>query len=340
MSPLDARMIRAIGYCSTPFEPADPGRLCRGRERWIDPWEAEPHEVAVPRLVLTGATFTDDAADDALRGLHHGGLEVANVLAALFPRKTFIAFMEDGHPADIPEDAVGVELYTGHRNGGTTEMLLVRWFKVVTGVGALRTLLGATDPTDHVRGLLVVDDAEALDEALMAATFALVGMSTLDSPPAAFQPTAIPGLLQSVRAVVLLHRDKHGAALGLYGTLPEDAETRVRNLADKAGALWVRFGIPPMLARWDRAIDELRGEWASAHPEIPFPVPANPNRRRWEPRHRRRRHGEREPHEGVEHRVGVGDAGARGHLEHLGRVERRRRLVQIVVEVASRGLVV
>ena len=29
-------MVRALGYSLSAFDPSDPGRLCRGRERWVE----------------------------------------------------------------------------------------------------------------------------------------------------------------------------------------------------------------------------------------------------------------------------------------------------------------
>ena len=40
-------MIEALGFSQTPFDPRRPGRLCRGRERWIEPWEPEEGEQPV-----------------------------------------------------------------------------------------------------------------------------------------------------------------------------------------------------------------------------------------------------------------------------------------------------
>ena len=45
-------MISALGYSENSFELHAPGRLCRGRERWIEPWEfdeAQRAEVAAAR---------------------------------------------------------------------------------------------------------------------------------------------------------------------------------------------------------------------------------------------------------------------------------------------------
>lgn len=289
-------MIHALGYSETEFNPIDPGRLCRGRERWIEPWPPEPGEQPpdLHRLVISGARFSDDSAADAMRGLPFSNVDVAALIAALFPRKTLLAFMEDGHPADIPDDAQAIEAYEGYRAGGLTEVGLVRWVRPISGIREIREILG--EPLEEkVRGFLVLDgeaDVNDLSERL----FRLVGMSTLDSPPAHFQPVALPDVLEVARAVVVLHRDKHGPALGIYSRERIKTEGRLEQLAEKSESLLVPFAIPPMLARWDRAIAELRSWW-SRNREDEFPVPPAPEQQGWGGRRSR---GERRGRGGLE----------------------------------------
>jgi len=273
-------MIKAVGLSQNDFDPAHPGRLCRGRERWIDGFEIDSSEVV--RTVITGATFEDDSAANALRGLSHSGLDLAAVVQALFPRKTLVAFMEDGHPADIPDDAAGVEMYTGHRAGGRSESLQVRWVKEVTGIREIRSVLG--DGT-NILGFLWLDSGVEIDDELLQRIFLLSGMSTQDSPPARFQPAALPDILEIAKAALLIHRDKNGPAFGIYSREPLKAEARVQQLATSQGTLYVPFAIPPMLARWDRALHELKENWEG--PE-PFPVPESPEPAAWGQRRRRR----------------------------------------------------
>lgn len=283
-------MIRALGYSHNDFDPSSPGRLCRGRERWIEPYEIDDTD-RVQRLVISGAAFTDDSAADAQRGVVHSGVDLAAVIQAIFPRRELVAFMEDGHPADIPEDAEGVELYTGHRNGGRSEELMVRWFKTVSGVREIRQLLGSPEEP-KVLGFAWLQPGVQVDDDVRQRFFQLVGLGCLDSPPARFQPAALPEVLEVCRAVALIHRDKHGPALGVYSTDPMSAEDRVVSLCHDSDSLPVRFAIPPMLARWDRALSEARAEWIETR-EDEFPVPVAPESSRWEPRRGRRRRGER-----------------------------------------------
>jgi hypothetical protein len=265
-------MPHALGFSLNTFSPHNPGRLCRGRERWIEPWEVDGPPPELHRFVLSGATFTDDSAADALRGVPHAGVDLATAIGLLFPRKALLAFTEDGHPADLPDTAQGVEAYLAHRAGGRTEELLVRWRKPVNGAKELEALLAGENPEDRVLGFAVLsggEDLEALEEAL----FTLTGFSSLDSPPARFQPAALDEVLQHVKAVVLLHRDRNGAAIGVYSREPLKLEARVEALAERAGCLLVPFAIPPMLARWDRALHEARAAWEAAGHTEPFPVP-------------------------------------------------------------------
>ncbi len=335
------RRYRGLGYCQDEFDPTDPGRLCRGRERWIEPltadeaappkpkglFDEQDDEVAqkVFRLVLSGAFFSDDSARDALRGVPHSGVDTANVIAALFPRRTLLAFMEDGHPADIPEDASHVELYTSWRAGGRHENLSVRWTKAVNGIREIRAVIGdageaasrtdadeqrlAPAEMDRVRGFVLLEGDEP-SEALLEAIFFLVGMTTQDSPPARFQPSALPDLLKLTKAVILLHRDKHGPALGIYTAEPLKVEARLEPLCEKAGSLLVPFAIPPMLARWDRAVSDLRATWDEAVRGA-FPIPASGASAGWEPRRRGRRWRDRRD-DGESEAVGEDGADAGG----------------------------
>lgn len=273
-------MIHALGYSETTFSPCRPGRLCRGRERWIEPWTVDDADAdavdGVWRLVLSGAAFEDDSAARASRGLPFTQLDLAHIIHTLLPRRELLAFCEDGHPADIPVSAEAVELYTGHRAGGRSEDLRVRWVMRASGLQPLRTALGAAEDPRVLGFLWLRPEVDPTSQAVLDALYLLTGMGTLDSPPARFQPAALPDLFALARAVVLLHRDKHGPAIGVYAPEPLDgAAARVVAEAEAAGTLAVPFAIPPMLARWDRALAEARSRWLETRSD-PFPVPAAP----------------------------------------------------------------
>ena len=205
-----------------------------------------------------------------MRGINHAGFETAQVINKLFPRKKLLAFMEDGHPADIPELAEGVELYDGHRAGGLSTVPCVRWHQTVSGIKQLKDLLN--DPMkDRVRGFAVLPSDGSVEE-LADLLYPLVSLSTLDSPPARFQPAVLDEVLNHVDTLILLHRDKQGPALGVYSRKPFNGSAKLQALADSKTTLLVPFAIPPMLARWDRALWELRQKW---DPETlgDYPVP-------------------------------------------------------------------
>jgi len=248
--------------------------------------------VSVHRLSITGAHFANDSAYDAMRGLNHAGLEVAPVISKLFPRARFLAFMEDGHPADIPEIAQGVELYQGHRSGGRSSVPLVRWSADVTGIKALRELLG--EPTTRtVAGFAVLrPDTNAAE--LWEQVYPLVSLGTLDSPPAHYQPAAIAPILEECSALILIHHDKQGPALGIYSSQALDVSAKLGGLAAAQSAMLVPFAIPPMLARWDRALWELRQSWDEDALGA-FPVPSASDPSAWDPRRRDRRRRRKKP---------------------------------------------
>ena len=285
--------IKAMGFSQSLFDAKKPGKLCRGRERWIEPFEIEGEVEAMHRLVISGARFSDDSARDAVRGLHHAGVDIPKLITTLFPRKKFIAFMEDGHPADIPEKALGIEAYEGYRAGGRSQEGLVRWYQPCSGLREIRDILG-DNPRQYstrIRGLGLLAGNEDLDE-LWEELFPLVGMSSLDSPPAQYQPSALPELLAKLKAVVLFHRDKHGPAIGIYSRESIDVEGKLQSACGDVDALLVPFAVPPMLARWDRAISELKQVWQKSSDE-PFPVPESPEPSDWQSRRRRDRRGRR-----------------------------------------------
>lgn len=293
-------MVRALGYSENHFDPTDPGRLCRGRERWIEPWEFDAPQESLHRTVISGAVFSDDGASDARRGLPFSGVDFVSLVDSLFGKERWIVFMEDGHPADIPSEAQGVEAYEGYRAGGREQLGLVRWWLPLkpgekpSPKEQLRALIAGSPIEERIRGLAIVS-ADTDVPALMEHLFALVGFSTLDSPPARYQPSALPEILSIAEAVLLVHRDKHGPAAAIYARAPiPKLRERLTSLCEQTKAtsetpeppLLVPFAIPPMLARWDRALAELKAEWA-AEGKGPFPVPVasfrpgDGPRRRW-----------------------------------------------------------
>ena len=73
----------------------------------------------------------------------------------------------------------------------------------------------------------------------------------------------------------------------MYSVEALDTGERMAPLCDQTETLLVPFAIPPMLARWDRALAEMKAKWEQEK-EIPFPVPESGEPSRWDSRGRRR----------------------------------------------------
>jgi hypothetical protein len=133
----------------------------------------------------------------------------------------------------------------------------------------------------------VILDKDIVKPELVEALFYLVGYSDPDDRPARrYNPGALVQVLPHVRALVLLHLDKHAPALALYLNEPLESDGVLDLAARAAGAFPVPFAIPPMLARWDRALYELRMDWdPESDGEFPVP-PAEDAGGRWSSRRR------------------------------------------------------
>lgn len=294
-------MIRALGWSQDDFDPSDPGRLCRGRERWVESFDlTDPPRLE--RLVISGSAFSDDSARDAQRGVRFSGVQVGPLVRELFGEKQIIACAEDAHPGLVPPGAGGVEHYQITRPGQGLYRWCCRWSTVCeTGEDVAEALEAGADvflilPPDAVlepgvsRSVADAPLADAafdkvretapLPEDLRQALFLLTGSRVDSTPSRQFQAAALPTVLGLVEQVVLAHRDKHGTCLGIYGQQPVDAEALLRDAAAEQGALAVPFAIPPMLARWDRALWELRQDWDTSV-QGEFPVPPAPPGSGW-----------------------------------------------------------
>jgi hypothetical protein len=304
-------MVRALGYSISSFDPIDPGRLCRGRERWIDSFPTDPdaERPALRRVSVSGARFSDDSARDALRGLRFSGLSVGTIVRHLWPDSELVVWSEDGHPRHVPAEAEGVEHYQLHEVGGPLRQWYSRWSMVCADAAELDRAIEAgadvilvmdevPEPEDaEVSPLITAPVADAwmdpthrggLPEKLRQDLFLLTGYRVDGAPARSFQAAAVPVMLRHCKALVLVHQDKHAPCLGLYGPTSLDPSERLDELARAQGALPVPFAIPPMLARWDRALWELRQIWDSElMGDYPVP-PAADNVGGWGRRGRRR----------------------------------------------------
>lgn len=274
-------MVRGLGYSHTDFETANPGRLCRGRERWIQRWE-DPG-VTLQRLVISGAVFSDDSARDAVRGLSCLNVDVGALVRTVFPKESLWGFKEEGQLADLPEEFEDRGLYWAPRSGGRFLEPCQRWTIALEN----DTEMGGLVAEDRLDCILVEPKLPLADE-LLEALYVLTGQGD-DSfwPVARFQPLAMHDILQHCRALICIHQDKHGPAIGIYSTDPVECSEKLQAFAHEAGVLPVPFAIPPMLARWDRALYELRVGWSEEeHGE--FPVPPASEASRWGGRGRSR----------------------------------------------------
>ena len=295
-------MIFALGYAEDHFDARAPGHLCRGRERWIeyDGMIPEGEELApIYRAVISGATCTDASARDAKRGIPHSSISLTEGLTAFLDGGSVIAYCEEGHPQMVPEGAVGLEPHTVSRPGGPLRQWVCRWVMQCDNAAQLTqaieagadVLLKGTEPATGpapIQGspsVPVAADAPAaspapISEEALNALFLLTAYRSLGRPIRLFQPAGLPALLGLCETVVLLHLDKHGPCAGIYSKDPISARERLDTLPSNGPpVLLVPFAIPPMLARWDRALWELRQDWSSA--ELgDFPVPPSPDRLR------------------------------------------------------------
>jgi hypothetical protein len=283
-------MVRAFGYCNDAFDTHAPGRLCRGRERWIEP-PADSPRAELHRLVMSGATFSDGSARDAVRGLAHSRVDAGALLTTLVPRAKILAFAEAGDPRALPPRMLLEEDWERQRFGGISHAPAVRWIAEIEPADVDGYLAGAREGATAPRmdGAVLLDEA-VLEPGLVDAIFHLVGYSEAeDSPARLYNPAAVPEVLAHARALVLLHLDKHGPSLTLYTAQALDGAAVAAPIAKAAGAFAVPFQIPPMLARWDRALYELHQDWDSQRDgEFPVP-PAEDHGGPWASRRRRQR---------------------------------------------------
>ncbi|MCP4808234.1 MAG: hypothetical protein GY913_30745 [Proteobacteria bacterium] len=270
-------MVSALGFSHGAFDPGRPGRLCRGRERWIRAWEQDDLP-KLHRVVISGARFSDDSARDAKRGLNCSGVAMGELVLSLFPGSKLVAFREEGELGRVPA-AVGEDdeqQFLSPRRGGRWFDPSQRWRLPIESAEQLDELL----LDDNVDGFLV-DAGDPLSPELEEALYLLSGMGDASLMPARrFQPVGLAEVLSHVDALICVHLDKHGPALAIYTAEPIDLTEAIVAGVEAAGSLAVPFTIPPMLARWDRALQELRVTWMRTR-EDEFPVPPADEPTRW-----------------------------------------------------------
>ncbi len=288
-------MVRAFGFCNDQFDTGHPGRLCRGRERWIEGIPDTP-PVRLARAVCSGAVFSDDSARDAHRGFAYAGVSAGGLLEALFPGEPVLGFCEAGDPLALPAEMVLEEDWTRAINGGARSAAAVRWVAPVSGTMVDQWIAGEKDGLACPRADGFLIGVRSMNEVVADALFRLVGYGEPDSVPAwKYCPDGLGPALAVARAVVLLHLDKHGPTVAIYTRDPLESDGVFDLAARAAGAFPVPFAIPPMLARWDRALYELRMDW-DAEQDGEFPVPpADDAGGRWSARRRQFEEDREEP---------------------------------------------
>lgn len=281
-------MIRAFGFCNDTFDPANPGRLCRGRERWIEALPDTP-ATRIHRTVCSGAVFSDDSARDARRGFKFSGVSAGGLLGTLFPKTKIYGFCEAGDPRALPATMAVEEDHVHAIAGGLRSAPAVRWIAKARPEEVDLWMAGETAEglaAPRADGFVILDK-DVVKPELAEALYRLVGFSDAEDRPARrYNPGAIAEVLAHARALVLLHLDKHGPALALYLNEALESDGLLDLAARGADAFPVPFAIPPMLARWDRALYELRMDWdPESDGEFPVP-PADDAGGRWSSRRR------------------------------------------------------
>ncbi len=285
-SSAESKGIPCLGYSQTLFHPDNPDRLCRGREQWI-PALDNTEEGVLYRTVLSGSLIVDDGARNIQRGVRCTGKTMGAVIRALFPSDDIVAWGEEQEPSTVPADANGIELYQISRIFAPFMKWSARFEKKVeaseidalvdSGVDAFLINPCYREESEawekHMPYPPLVDEERKppiLTETLRKGMYALVGQRAGNKAIARFQPKALEDVLQHCDALVLLHSDKHDYCLGIYSLDERDLDIDV--IEESLSVLMIPFSIPPMLARWDRAIADLRKKW---NKEAPFPIPSS-----------------------------------------------------------------
>jgi hypothetical protein len=264
--------ISCLGYSQSIFSIHRPDRLCRGREHWIYQPEDTPEET-VFRTVISGTTIHDMQIRFLNRGLRCSGKSLSDIASVLFSGTRLIGWVEEGAPDSIPQEACGVELYQISRPHAKANKWGARYeieiepahFDSYSDLGMDVWVINPTQrkKSEAIRTIrsfppLVEEEVRGplLSEDLRNALFLLTGHRNPQNSLALFQPRAISEVLKHCSALVLVHKDKHDICLGIY-TQEDEYSIPIGELSEQLSVLMVPFSIPPMLARWDRALKDL-----------------------------------------------------------------------------------
>ena len=267
--------VSCFGYSQSLFSIHRPDRLCRGREYWIyQPENVE--EDMVFRAVISGTTILDQQVRHLSRGIRCSGHSLGDIAEILFEGQKVVGWVEEGDACSVPEQSCGVELYQISRSNAKAQKWCARYETDVKfddiddfvdlGMDAwvINPMLRSKEeePVVHRSYPPLCDEEDrppVLSESLRNALFWLTGHRNPQNKHARFQPVAIPEVLQYCDALVLLHKDKHDVCLGIY-TADAEFEIPIEKIKKNLDSLVIPFSIPPMLARWDRALKEFYQE--------------------------------------------------------------------------------
>ena len=273
--------IPCLGYSQTLFSTKHPERLCRGREFWIyQPEEVE--DVSIFRTVISGTRMRRKHITSLKRGLRCTGKDLYSLLKILFPDRELIGFVEEGTPSKVPSQACGVEFYQISRPFESNRKWLARYEVPIDGNWEEALLdegmdiivvpsMGDAPKTQIHNPIPALVDEEVkeslLSEDIRKSLFLLAGHRNPQNSYALFQSVGIAEALKYCDVLILLHRDKHDVCLGIY--TQQAPYVIPRSSLEKEGFMLVPFSIPPMLARWERALQDLQKKWTSSTP-FPF----------------------------------------------------------------------
>jgi len=283
-------MPTAVGLSHTLFSAKKIGNLCRGKEWWIEVDAAEREQV-LSRTVLSGVELQDERARQARRGLQFSGKEIEEFIQAIANDQMLVACAEDSYVHDIPIQATGVEHYQMSKLGFAMNSWFARWELQCADSTSVREaldkgvdlfLLAPQNSSEkeqqqwlerHPAEYGTSASAPILSEQLKTDVHRLIGGRENRQAGARYVADAIWDVLESCSAIILLHEDKHSRCLGIYSKEEGNIAELVERFCQQYDILYVPFSIPPMLARWDRAIRDLRRDW-NAEDRGEFPIPA------------------------------------------------------------------
>ncbi len=280
----------AVGLSQTQFLSNKVGNLCRGKEWWIES-EAAERSQELSRVIVSGVELQDERARQAKRGLSFSGRSLSEYISSLLVDNRIIACVEDGNLQNIPEGAAGVEVYQMSKLGFALDSWFVRWelecktpdmIAIAIESGADLFLLNPQNieqeaqDTENYSTIPSEFGSDAKPAILSASmkmnVHRLIGGRQYLSSGARYVADAIWDVLEECNGVILLHEDKHSRCFGVYSKTDVGAAQHITAFCEQNDILIVPFSIPPMLARWDRAIRDMRRDWDETENGV-FPIP-------------------------------------------------------------------